>query len=359
MAEQSNILDIVKSKLIQAKTATTSADGRKAILKDVQKLLTQLDQIASTTNYNGVTLLQKSSTDTGATSAMSFQIGESSTNTISSTAARANTVSLGGGDSTLASGTDEYTLVNSTSSITSAASVKSGGTSVTIDTSNSSGVLDIAVSGKLGTMSGAVATLVVTDTEAINYLDGIALNADALSGTNGTYVFSGSTVNLGDFDFGSVEIDTTGNSSGLTFATTNTIQVTNNSTLTTATGDLTIASDASGVTGGNLLSNLKGLHEDSLTADLAGSYMATVDEAITQLNTTRSDFGSTQNQLDSAIRNMMTTQTNIKAAESVIRDVDYAAESANFNKQNIVAQAGTYAMSQANAIQQNVLRLLQ
>ncbi|RXJ82955.1 flagellin, partial [Arcobacter sp. CECT 8985] len=73
----------------------------------------------------------------------------------------------------------------------------------------------------------------------------------------------------------------------------------------------------------------------------------------------RADFGSTQNQLESAIRNQMTQQTNIKAAESVIRDVDYAQESANFNKQNIIAQAGTYAMSQANAIQQNVTRLLQ
>jgi flagellin len=56
---------------------------------------------------------------------------------------------------------------------------------------------------------------------------------------------------------------------------------------------------------------------------------------------------------------MMTQQTNIKAAESVIRDVDYAQESANFNKQNIISQAGTYAMSQSNAVQQNVLRLLQ
>jgi flagellin len=55
----------------------------------------------------------------------------------------------------------------------------------------------------------------------------------------------------------------------------------------------------------------------------------------------------------------MTQVTNTKAAESVIRDVDYAQESANFNKQNIVAQAGTYAISQANASQQNVLRLLQ
>ena len=87
--------------------------------------------------------------------------------------------------------------------------------------------------------------------------------------------------------------------------------------------------------------------------------MAIIDTSLNTLNSWRSDVGSTQNQLESALRNMMTQQTNIKAAESVIRDVDYASESANFNKQNIIAQAGTYAQSQSNAIQQNVLRLLQ
>jgi len=97
----------------------------------------------------------------------------------------------------------------------------------------------------------------------------------------------------------------------------------------------------------------------AFAADSARAMMASVDSSINQLNSWRSDVGSTQNQLESALRNMMTQKTNIKAAESVIRDVDYAAESANFNKQNIIAQAGTYAQSQANAIQQNVLRLLQ
>lgn len=59
------------------------------------------------------------------------------------------------------------------------------------------------------------------------------------------------------------------------------------------------------------------------------------------------------------MRNISVTQVNVAAAESNIRDVDFAAESANFAKRNILAQSGSYAMSQANAIQQNVLRLLQ
>ena len=211
MAEQSNILDVVKQKLLQAGTATTSSAGREAIAKDVKKLLDQLNNVADQTNYNGMTLLQKASGDKNSASSYTFQMGENSTNTIAtSTGVTANTSGL---------------------------SMKS---------------LTQAVSG---------------------------------TGTK-------------------------------------------------------LAGTASGQA-------------------LAQKFLSTVDTAIGKLNGWRSDFGSTQNQLESALRNLGTQQTNIKSAESVIRDVDYAAESANFNKQNIIAQAGTYAMSQANTIQQNVLRLLQ
>ncbi|UTJ06358.1 flagellin [Arcobacter roscoffensis] len=211
MAEQSNILDIVKTKLIQASTATTSTAGRVAISKDVSKLLDQLDNIASQTNYNGIQLLQASATGTGTASSQTFQMGDKAANTIST------------GDSVQ---------------------------------SNTTGL-------------------------SLAPLDGLV-------------------------------------SAGVTSA------------------------GGAGITAAN-----------------ARTQMLEVDQAIDRLNGWRADFGSTQNQLESAVRNLGTQQTNIKNAESVIRDVDYAQESANFSKQNIVAQAGTYAMSQANAMQQNVLRLLQ
>ena len=213
MAEQSNILDVVKQKLLQAGTATTSSAGRNAIGKDVKKLLEQLNNIAIQTNYNGMTLLSSGSTSWTSAASYTFQMGESSSNTIStSTGVKAHTSGLG-----------------------------------------------------LTSLAKAV----------------------SLS-TNGV------------------------------------------TSLSKATG-----------------------------STLARAMLTKVDSAIGTLNGWRSDFGSTQNQLESALRNLGTQQTNIKAAESVIRDVDYAAESANFNKQNIIAQAGTYALSQANTIQQNVLRLLQ
>jgi flagellin len=85
----------------------------------------------------------------------------------------------------------------------------------------------------------------------------------------------------------------------------------------------------------------------------------TLDAAIGDLDTIRADLGSVQNQLVATINNISVTQVNVKAAESQLRDVDFAAESANFSKFNILAQSGSYAMSQANAVQQNVLKLLQ
>ena len=204
MGEQSNILDTVKAKLIQANTATTSADGRESIRKDIDKLLTQLDNIAGQTNYNGTYLLQSAAGSAGsaASTALNFQVGEKSADTITNEAVQSNTTGLG-------------------------------------------------------------------------------------------------------------------------------------------------------------LTTLSGLTASGLTAAVAGTQQSTVDAAITTLNGYRGNIGSTQNQVESAVRNLMTQATNVKAAESIIRDVDYAQESANFNKQNIISQAGSYAISQANSVQQNVLKLLQ
>ncbi len=217
MGEQSNILDTIKAKLIQANTDTTSADGRTSIAKDIDKLLAQLNNIAEQTNYNGTNLLQKSSTTLAADSkGLTFQVGESKDDTITAKTIQANT-------------------------------------------------------------TGFSLTTLVTKAKS-----GAAVAAGSTGGTTGSF-----------------------------------------------------------------------------TKTMAAAFEKSIDTAITKLNGFRGDIGSTQNQVESAVRNLMTQATNVKAAESIIRDVDYASESANFNKQNIISQAGSYAISQANAVQQNVLRLLQ
>jgi flagellin len=102
-----------------------------------------------------------------------------------------------------------------------------------------------------------------------------------------------------------------------------------------------------------------GLGAGVTTLEGAMATMSIAEAAMKDLNKIRGDLGSTQNQLTSTINNISVTQVNVKAAESQIRDVDFAAESANFQKSNILAQAGSYAMSQANQQQQGVMRLLQ
>ncbi|MGH2279029.1 flagellin [Aliarcobacter sp. ERUVET-7] len=228
MAEQSKILDTIKSKLIQANTDTTSTAGRTAIAKDVTKLLQQLNNIGEQTNYNGTTLLQASRTTADASAEGNLTAGRSA---------------KGGLSFQIGEGTADL---------------------ITTRTINSN-VAGLNLTG----LAQAVRS-------------GAGMSAGATAETTGVF-----------------------------------------------------------------------------TRTMAQSGQKAIDKAITTLNGYRGDIGSTQNQVESAVRNLMTQATNIKNAESVIRDVDYAEESANFNKLNIISQAGSYAISQSNAVSQNVLRLLQ
>ncbi len=104
-----------------------------------------------------------------------------------------------------------------------------------------------------------------------------------------------------------------------------------------------------------------GLEQTAGVTTLQGAMgvMDVAETAIINLDQVRADIGSVQNQLQVTVNNISVTQVNLKSAESTIRDVDFASESANFSKHNILAQSGSYALAQANASQQHVLQLLQ
>lgn len=150
-------------------------------------------------------------------------------------------------------------------------------------------------------------------------------------------------------------------SSGLTFQVgESTADLIKTKTIQANVTGLSLSSLKSNVSAGAKYTNVNGtVTGTAFTKVMASAGQKAIDDAITKLNGYRGDIGSTQNQVESAVRNLATQATNIKNAESVIRDVDYAQESANYNKLNIIAQAGSYAISQANSTQQNVLRLLQ
>lgn len=122
-----------------------------------------------------------------------------------------------------------------------------------------------------------------------------------------------------------------------------------NSRVTSASGanvNAVIAGDGKEL--GSGVTSLKGA---MMVMDIAQSAQQSLDKI-------RANLGSVQNQMTSTLNNITVTQVNVKSAESQIRDVDFAEESATFSKYNILAQSGSYAMSQANAVQQNILRLL-
>lgn len=97
-----------------------------------------------------------------------------------------------------------------------------------------------------------------------------------------------------------------------------------------------------------------------LTEEGAQAAIAIADEALSQLNTTRSEIGSFQNQLTSTISNLSTAEINIRSAESTIADVDFAEESMNFSKMKVLSQAQSFALAQTKNInKQNMLNLLQ
>ena len=337
MAEQSNILDIVKTKLIQAATDTTSTEGRAAINADINKLLTQFDNIASQTNYNGIDLL-------GTAQTIEFQTGETSSDIISLTTTKASTTAALGGGTGAA-----VTTIAAGDSVTVKETVAD--TEMVLTLADASEMVGSTLTGSFDSLAvSATTTITANDAKTAAVLDS-AVGAGLLTKANDVYTFATAATNL---NLGGQELSITINAIA---ADNDTITIGSGTGVTISNTDVNTAMTITGATGGDNLSTIK--NTGTLTKTLAQDFMAVVDTALNEVNTNRSAFGSSQNQLDSFIRNAMTTQTNIKAAESVIRDVDYAAESANFNKQNIIAQAGTYAMSQANAVQQNVMRLLQ
>ena len=142
---------------------------------------------------------------------------------------------------------------------------------------------------------------------------------------------------------------------------------------TTLTYDMTLAKDSIVFAASTLAANAGGAsgtkvsdtttsrlsNVSVLTQEGAQTAIAVADSALKDLDKVRSDLGSVQNQLTSTIANLSATKVNIASAESSIRDVDFAEEAANFSKMQILTQASSFAMAQANASSQTVLSLLQ
>ncbi len=408
MDEQIKILDTIKTKAIQAAQDGQSRDSRVALQADITRLMESLDNIASTTSYNGQNLLA------GSFSNKEFQVGAYSNQTVKASigatdsnhvgsvsfvtgiaipteTSSALTISTASGDVTLqaipistgaGTGLGELAkVINNATELTgvrasydvsitySNALVASSVDGMTIN-GISIGSFSVVPGDQNGNMVNAInaktsetgvqASVDVKGNLTLVSLDGRGISAAATTWATGLEdLTSMGQLSLSRLDASAIVVGAaTDQDFGLDPATTKTTTLNLADVKSNISSTDAVAIGAIGYSGA--LTNVSGGIGAGVTS-FAGA-QATIDiaeSAQKQLDRVRADLGSVQNQIVTVVNNISVTQVNVAAAESQIRDVDFAAESATFSKHNILAQSGSFAMSQANAIQQNVLSLLQ
>ena len=427
MDEQLKILDTIKVKATQAAQDGQTTASRNALQADIKRLMESLDNIASTTSFNGQNLLAGSFTN------KEFQVGAYSNQSITASIGATSSDKLGnarfetsntitaGGTTTLTfknvDGVNDYTLesvtigeaagegigalaeiINKNSDVlggvkasyqvvsTGTQAIASGtitglklngvdlGTIKVENANDKNGVLIAAINTFKDTTGVEASTdsrgrLVLTSRDGRGIeISGTGMGAvTGLNTANATSGTGDTVKNYGRLTLtrvGAADIIISGASTAGTVDVA--VQSANNAEATTNLRDIggLTSKDTASAMGFNASVNsinYAAANRGAGVTTLRGAMgvMTIADAAIQRLDQVRADLGSVQNAMISTINNISVTQVNIKAAESQIRDVDFAAESANFSKYSILAQSGSYAMSQANSVQQNVLRLLQ
>ncbi len=415
MDTQIKMLDTIKTKATQAAADGQSMASRQAIQQDIVKLLEELDNIANTTAYNGINLLSGGFTN------KEFQIGASSRETIAVSIGDTTSAKIGSVRSetslTVSGGSSSNTITftNTDGSKTTIASVIISNTAgkglgalaeainrasdetgvkakATVVATASAGAVTTGQTGNMVINGITIGT--VKDIKA-NDSDGKLVNA-----INAATTQTGVRASVGnDGKLTLTSVDGRGIvASGLSGAANmgSSLETYGRLTLTSLNARDIVVSSADAtlntalVSGASTTQNLRSVmgnykvsvgaaigayanKAQSAAAKSNGDYLGSgvttragamlvmdiAESAIKMLGKIRASLGSAQNELTATIENVSVMKVNVAAAESQIRDVDFAEESANFSKRNILSQAGSYAMSQANAVQQNVLRLLQ
>ncbi len=172
----------------------------------------------------------------------------------------------------------------------------------------------------------------------------------------GTVITQDFTANSVDYEEGDVLTDDVTLSADLTLSQDMTLK--EDSILTTGTV-LAVNTANAGTVGLSDTENLRLSDVNVLSQEGAQLAISIAEAALADLDSTRSDLGSVQNQFTSTIANLSTTKTNIMASESAIRDVDFAQEASTYSNLSLLAQTSSYALAQSNAASQNLLSLLQ
>ncbi len=404
--EVSANLQRIRELAVQSANAVNSSTDRAKLNDEASSLIAEIDRVARNTNYNGLNLLDGTFTgnnlqvgaDSGSTNQISVaSIASARTNalgvggnssyatTVTTTAVTTTALTAGGitinGYDVGASSDDGVSNLNATASAIAKANAINA---ITGDT-------NVTAAAQSNVYSGTVVTAATVDSDAAT-LNGVSLGtitavgaanldekvsnfaaavnavsdqtgvtAAIVSVTAGTY-----TLTAADGRNIAYVADTTANGSiGATadFAQQATVKLTSSDTSGITIGGTSAQLTALGATGGNTAATVSisaGISAlDLTTTSGSTSALDIIDAAIENVASSRAALGAFQNRLESTISNLQIQSENISASRSRIEDADFANETARLSKSQILIQAGTAMLAQANALPQTVLSLLQ
>jgi flagellin len=409
LSEVGNNLQRIRELAIQSANATNSASDRVALQAEVTQLVSEIDRVAQNTSFNGVKLLD------GSFTSQTFQIGANGTtadqinvasianarssalgtynglNLTSQSVSVAGTMSITTTDTSGA--TQAYNLAATTDAKATASAINAAGVPGLTATVNANStvptsvglVADAAAAADILTLNGmtynaAITGNLATDTTA--FVNWVSANSSALGVTA---IDTGAGVKLTAASGQNITATGTTNVTG-TVSTTNTaadalaavgLTGMTSGTAVTGTFDLTYVAPAGvssltfagtststmetgGAAGVHTVANTGSALSDLDITDVSSlaTNLASIDASLTTINGARADLGAIQNRFSSVISTLQTTTENLSAARSRIMDADFASETASLTRGQILQQAGTAMLAQANSLPNNVLSLL-
>ena len=409
LAGASNILQRVRELSVQSANASNSAGDRKAIRAEVGQLLSELDRISTTTEFNGQKLLD------GSFGSATFQVGANANQTITATTGNFRTTTYGAqlygsklvesaATATALTGTvvinglqSKTVTLGATDTAATAAAAINAVSDTTGVTASARNVSEFKVTGADASYSLAVkgdngtAANVTFSVGAINTAAGLA---EAVKAFNDVSSQTGITAKLNSTADGLIltsesgaNIDITNNSatgSDITLAAGDAATTLSSGTQSFGAAFTAAAAGGTAVSVGTLeFKSDKGFSFDATSTSVlvdtaaASSTLAAVntidvstvdgstkalkiiDSALAAVNGQRASFGALQSRFETTVNNLQSTSENMSASRSRIQDADFAAETANLSRSQILQQAGIAMLAQANTIPQFALTLLQ
>ncbi len=402
-------LQRIRELAVQAANGSNSAADRVALNSEAAQLIAEIDRVATSTQFNGVNLLN------GTFTSQAFQVGSNANQTISITSiasARSNALGVGAvtsssttstgsavgglglasagvmtinGIAVGASATDGVSDISATGSaiaIANAINAVSGSTNVTATVAATTKALQVAPAcASAATVTGytingvSLGSIAVDPTAAASSAataSNFAAAVNAVSSTTGVTatMTSAGVVTLTAADGRNISIQNTSANSATevgaigiaTSVTTSTVTLSSTSSAGITVGATAAAATASGFVAAykaattTTSSGVSAL--DLTTISGATTALGVVDSALNSINTSRASLGAYQNRFASAVSSLQTTSENLSAARSRIRDADFAAETAALTRGQILQQAGMAMLAQANALPNQVMTLL-